>query len=62
MKFNVSFCRNHWEYTINSDDVITVTVESNSFDNARKIAWKKVNEMGYTRKNGWKWHNTAIII
>lgn len=58
MKFSVRFCRNNWQNTINPDDAVTVTVEANSFDNARKIARKMINEMGYVGKNGWKWEST----
>ena len=61
MKFNVRFCRNNWVNTLNPDDVTVVTVEANSFDEARKKARKKVNEVGYTYKNGWKWNNTRAI-
>lgn len=61
MKFNVRFCRNNWQNTLNPNDVVTITIEANSFDNAKKMARKKVNEMGYIGKNGWKWANTARI-
>lgn len=61
MKFNVRFCRNKWQNTLNLDDVVTITIEADSFDNAKKIARKKVNEMGYVGKNGWKWVNTTRI-
>lgn len=55
MKFNVTFCRNN-------NDAITIDVEADSFDKARKIARKKVNEMGYVGKNGWKWKSTRRIV
>lgn len=62
MTFDVRFCRNNWENTLNPNDVVTVFVEANSFDNARKIARKKVNEMGFIWKNGWRWQNTKRIM
>lgn len=62
MKFNVRFCRNNWNNTLNPNDVINVTVDANSFNNARNIARKKANEMGYTYKDGWKWGNTARVL
>ena len=61
--FDVTFCTNGWEHTLNPDDPVTVTVEiigKPDFDKARKIARKKVTEMGYSGRHGWKWNSTAL--
>ena len=60
--FNVKFCRNNWKNTLNPDDVVTVEVDTNSFDTARKKARKKANEIGYLGKDGWKWYSTTRVL
>ncbi len=58
--FIVKFCKGSYRQTCNANDIVSVEVNSSSFDMARRKARKKATEMGYSGKDGWKWYSTTI--